>query len=123
MPARRSSDVRCDAWQQSGLRISEIADWIDRRPNRHEIANYFLEHRVIGSTSGIVRLLCASTPQTNESKPASYSISAVIVPLTSFNVTESTPASFSLSKVTESPSSSTRLKSQISDFASFLKRT
>src|ERR1043165_1569767 len=54
---------------------------------------------------------------------ASYSISAVIVPLTSFNVTVSTPASFTLSNVTESPSSSTRLRSQVPDFASFLKRT
>src|SRR5436309_410223 len=55
-------------------------------------------------------------------KFATYSISAVILPLTSFNVTVSTPVSFTLSKVTESPSSSTRLKSQVSDFASFLKR-
>src|SRR5204862_3491045 len=56
-------------------------------------------------------------------KFATYSISAVILPLTSVNVTVSMPASFTLSKVTESPSSSTRLKSQVSDFVSFLKRT
>ena len=52
----------------------------------------------------------------------SYSISAVIRPLTSFNVTVSTPSRSTLLKVTESPSSSTRLKSQNSDFASRLKR-
>jgi hypothetical protein len=40
----------------------EIADRIDRRPNRHEIANYFLEHRMNGSTSrALFSLLCAST--------------------------------------------------------------
>src|SRR6266446_6833266 len=54
---------------------------------------------------------------------ATYSISAVILPLTSFNVNVSTPASFTFLKVTESPSSSTRLKSQVPDFASLLKRT
>src|SRR5437016_2692739 len=48
------------------------------------------------------RPACASTPQTAESNLATYSISAVILPPTSFNVTVSTPASFTLSKVTES---------------------
>src|SRR5439155_27097506 len=67
---------------------------------------------------------CAAViPQANLNQFATYSISAVILPLTSFNVTVSTPASFTLSKVTESPSSSTRLKSQVSDFALLLKRT
>ena len=47
-----------------------------------------------------------------------YSISAVILPLTSFNVIVSTLESLTSSKVTECPSSSTRLRSQVSDFAS-----
>ena len=57
---------------------------------------------------------CGELPQQanlTRGKFATYSISAVILPLTSFNVTVSTPASFTLLKVTESPSSSTRLKS------------
>jgi hypothetical protein len=33
----------------------EIRDRIHRGPNRHEIANYFLEHRVNGRMSEIVQ--------------------------------------------------------------------
>ena len=43
-----------------------------------QIANYFLEHKVNNSRRKLFRLLYASTLQETETKPATYSISAVI---------------------------------------------
>jgi hypothetical protein len=56
----------------------EIADRIDRGPNHHEIATYFLEHRMNDSTSEIAQTAVCKYPQTTENKLATYSISAVI---------------------------------------------
>jgi len=106
---------------------------IARRLQRADLAaNFFfisglrlLASNVI-SVQGIRRLMRTRNsvrgPPLHDLDSPTYSISAVIVPFMSFNVTVSTPARSTLLKVTESPSSSTRLKSQNSDFASRLKR-
>src|SRR4029077_7872168 len=40
----------------------EVADWIDRGPHRHEIADYFLKHKVNNSTSEIVETAVSKYP-------------------------------------------------------------